>query len=727
MKEYIFATLVFVLSLSCFGGIVQAADIEYVDSFANVNHPEIAYWFFSKELLENERYLTDLDKLASDSKFDMIFLTARNGVNFYDYANMRPIFKKLVERAHLRGIKIGLQLWEDRSKPIAIEDTERIITEGEITLDNNGEGKFTAIAKHVRDPKSIIRSEIFKAFAFKKTSDGFYDLDSLKDITSLATSRSVDPSTLQVDVNSKGLSGYRVYIMAQHYYRYRSNHSPEASQRFIEALDAYRDIPFDGAGLDEYTNLRVTPIWELDKNKEPFRERSYSLSMAKEFQKRYGRSLDRAMFDMRFAPDGRGEVRAAAINQYMDTMREGTMHVENAFYKKAKEVFGKGTFAGLHETHHNSLSGDEIWVTGLNWWNVPREFGQTDESTPTPTQLGIAMSSPGNILYNMFYNKRLDTIIDKSLTDLRYGVRTHYHAINDVQGWGVSVEKPEAITEINKVENCARLLNRFNPALPETKLLVVFGMEALQNWYPNEAQRGLSDINDKLLIEEKARQIWDAGYRNALVPSDLISSGKLTLNSENKPVINGHVFDAIVYLYPQYSKETTLKFLESFLSRGGKLMLEGSATLDFNGRDITRRFNAIRERSSVRGFSIGDLAKLGVIPNAVANGSKNSDGSYVFTDTGSLGNNKTASFTIEIGQDNYSAAYKGLAAIQADGRIGMRKFTAAGFTSLRKNGEVLLSFDSPVDIFVDMANKTPMLTIADRNKMIKPTVNRLLK
>jgi hypothetical protein len=721
-KLLLLISFVLISSLVVFG---QKTQVEYVDNFANINHPQVAYWFFSKELLVNDKYLTDLDKLASESKFNMIFLTARNGLNFYDFDKMRPVFKKLVERAHSKGIKIGLQLWETK-KEVAIENTERIITDGEITLDANGNGSFTAIAKHVRDTKLIIKSALFKVYIFKKTADGFYEPSSLKEITSQVSAQSTDASTVQIDIKTNSnLSGYTAYIMTQHFYNYSSNHSADAANRFVEALEAYRDIPFDGVGLDEYTNLRVSPTWDLEKNKEVFRERYYSLEMAKKFEQKFGQNIDKALFEMRYAPAGKSEIRAKAINFYMDTMREGTMNVENVVYKKAKEIYGKNTFAGLHDTHHNSLAGDEIWVTGLNWWNVPREYGHTDEGTPTPTQMGIAKTYPMNILYNMYYNKSLDNIVNKALTDLRYGIRTHYHAINDIQNWGVSVEKPEALAEINKVENCARLLNRFNPSLPETKLLVIFGMEALQNWYPNEAQRGLSDSNSKFFIEEKAKQIWDAGYRNALVPTDLISNGKLKLDADGKPILSGHKFDAVVFLYPQYAKESTLNFLENYVGNGGKLMIESVATQDFNGKDVSARFNAILAKSTVKNFSIEDVSKLGVTKNALPNGAKNEDGSFVFTDTESLKNDKTATFRIEIDGENYSGEYKGLAAILADKKYGVQKFTASGFKSLSKNGKVILSFEKPTDVYIEKQNGVTKLIIADSAKILKPLINNL--
>ena len=713
--------IVIVLVLCCLfthAKVVKPPRVSYVNAFANIQHPEIAYWFFSKDVIAKDNYMAEIDYLAAKSKFDLIFLTARNGVNFYDFDTMHPVFKKLVDEAHKKGLKIGLQLWENRG-PVAIEHTERMIVENECLLDVNGQGQFTAKARHVRSGVQLIKSDLFKVYAFKKTAEGFYLPGTLKDITTSCKSESPDKETVVVNINSSpDMNGYTAFVMTQHYYNYSSTHDLDAANRFIEALRAYADIPFDGVGLDEYTNLRLATQWESAKAKETFRESPYSLAMAQQFKTKYSYDLERALFDMRYAPQGKPEMRAKAINYYMENMRSGTLQVEQAVYANAKKIFGKDEFAGLHDTHHNSLDGDEIWQTGLNWWNIPREYGQTDESTPTPTQLGIAQSYPNNVLFNMYYNKSLDNITGKALTDLRYGIRTHYHALNDIQGWGVSMDKPETLDQVNPVENCARLLNRFNPSLPQTKLLVIFGMEALANWYPNESQRGICDVNDKLFIEEKAKAIWDAGYRDALVPTDLILDGRLKLDVTGKPVINGHRYDAIVFLYPQYSHTQTLKFLEEFVNKGGKLMTEGDGRYDFDGNDMESRWKAIKIKSTVNGFDVNQLVKLNIHRDSLIDGTLNSDGSYVFTDISSLRNGTLAKFTFEKNGDTFSGQYTGMVAVRISDNGELLKLSASGFKELRKNGKLIFSLDRPADVFADLG-ADPQVMIADTTKSIK--------
>ena len=339
--------------------------------------------------------------------------------------------------------------------------------------------------------------------------------------------------------------------------------------------------------------------------------------------------------------------------------------------------------------------------------------------------MGVAMTHSKNAMYNQYYDKIFPPVEEKALSDLRYGVRTHYHALNDKRPNRFDLQDPEAVAGINKVENCARLLNKFNPLLPKINLLVIFGMEALQNWYPNESDRGVYDINDKLGILAKSLDIWNAGYLNALVPSDVIEKGILKIGANGRPVMNGHTFDAVLYLYPQYAKESELKFLEEYEKGGGKLMLEGKADHDFNANPASKRFAAIYAKATVKGYAVENLPKLGIQKNRLPDGCKNEDGSYVFTNFNSLMGDEVSNFAVNIDGENYTGNYKGMAIISADKKNGLKKFAANGFTQLSRNGESILSFKEPVNIFITRQNGKIDLVVKDSTKSIKPLTNKL--
>ena len=710
-KFFVVCLFASILPFNTANSQIKKQTVDYVSAFDAVNHPNVAYWFFSKDMLSPERFEGKIDSLSKFSKYNLIFLTARNGVDFYKAETMHPIFERLVKYAHSKGLKIALQLWDKRYK-VPLKNTERMIQEGEILLDENGSGSYAVKANFVRDFRSILKSELFKVYAFKKSGSGFYVHGTLTDITAQCTPKE-DKETVVVSIKvDKKMKGYTAYILTQHYYNFCTNHSAEAVNNLTEVLKNYSDIPFDGVGLDEYTNLRVATTWELKKTNEVFRGRSYSLPMGEKLKAATGTEPEKLLFDMRYSPDGKPEIRINAINNYMAVMRSGTMNMEKTIYDKGKEFFGLNTFIGLHNTHHNSLDGDEIWQTGLNWWSVKRDYGHTDEHTPTPTQMGIGFSYPKNVMYNMYYSKSIDDITTKAMSDLTYGIRTHYHAINDIQNWGVSVEDPKALEAINPVENAARLLNRFNPSFPKIKLLVVFGMESLANWYPDSTKRGMTDINNSLKIEEKAVEIWKAGYLNALVPTDLIADGRLKINANGKPELQGHEFDAMIFLYPQYARKSTFDFLKNYVSKGGKLMVEGSATYDFNGNNVSKQWNEIADNALVKSFNIADISKLGITKREFENGVLNEDGSYTFTGI-------KASQNLNIGNSTFTIDCNGLAAIQTDESGNLKKIVGTSFSSLKKNGKTILSLSKPADISVVVANGKADIIVADESKTIK--------
>ncbi len=723
MKKYFLLFLLVSLEAQVFAQ-KSISKIAYLKSFNNVNHPQIAYWFFNKDMLVEQAWKTKIDSLAANSNYTMVFLSSRHGVDFFDPAKMKPIFSSFVKYAHEKGLKVGLQLW-GTNKNTSEESSERVIIENEVVLDQDGKASLTNTAKHVRSQSGKpFKAALLKAYMFKKTVSGFYQPGTLVDVTPLckATSTTESAITLQIQ-NDKKYSGYHVYVVTQHYYRVSSNHSQEAINKFVEVMQAYKDIPFDGIGLDEYTNLKLFATWELQKANAKLRERLYSLDMDKKYKELYRYDIERTFFDMRYAPANQPEIRIKAINTYMDVMRKGSLNVETAVYDYAKKIFGPETFVGLHNSHHNHLDGDEVWQTGLNWWNVKRDYGHTDEETSLPIQMGVAYGYKKNMLYNMYYHKKIEKIEEKAYTDIQYNIRTHYHAVNDVQNWGVSVEQPSALQKINPVEHSARLMNHFNAPLPEVKLLVVFGREALLNWYPDTTKRGLCDINDKLKIEEKAKKIWEAGYKNALVPTDVINDGRLTINANGKAVYNGHVFDAIVFLYPEYAQEKTLKFLEQYVSKGGKLMVEGSLTKDFFGKDVSNRWNKlIAGKTVVKGLDFNKIEALGIQKDKNESACKMLDGSWLFSDYENFTLNRSSSFKQDIEGNLFEGSFKGYAAIKTS-KNQIEKFAATAFQELKLNGQVILALDKPADIVLSYQNSQYNIQIAGHD--IKVLVNKL--
>ena len=224
-------------------------------------------------------------------------------------------------------------------------------------------------------------------------------------------------------------------------------------------------------------------------------------------------------------------------------------------------------------------------------------------------------------------------------------------------------------------------------------------MPRLLNWYPNRSARNLFDVDGSLHIESKVLAIWNAGYRCAVVPSDLIDKGSLKLDAHDRPVLNGHNFCAIVYLYPEYAKQSTLRFLDEFTRRGGALMLEGNATRDFNGVPIRSEFAKIAARARVRGFSMDKFPELGLQKSPLNGiGGELEDGSVILTDLDSLETNQPKKFTVEVNGHSFSGAYIGVFALKAAKDGTLEKLACGGCRPLRRDGRKVLSLRSPVDL-----------------------------
>lgn len=698
-------------ALSLLAGLVAPAwgdtKIAYVPQFPPARHPQIVYWFWQSNTLANAQYLRDVEHMAADSPFNFAFMTER-GVDFYDYGRMHDVFAQTVRAAHAKHIKIGLQLWEFWSgmrvddatfqqRPVLpVEQALALVTEGETVLDASGHADYSVTPNGARDRKPFC-SKVLRVFAFRPTADGFYAPESLQELSSnnwKIVSADAASVTLAIDAPAK-LAGSTVSVFIAHYYNYPDLFNSVMAETFRDVLKHYADIPFDGTALDEYGYLMVTTKFE-----KLFRERFYGRAFASEFQERTGDSLERTLFDMSFAPDGRPEVRMRAINNYFDVLRDGSLRGEKDFYQMSKAIFGTNTLAGVHNTFHNHLTSDDIWRTGLNYWTIPREYGQSDEDWPAPDRMGVLVSHREPVMFDQYYAGDVNAFLKKAFRDARFGGRIHYHAWNDTGRWGKNIADAGVLAAIKPAEEKIRLLNQFDPAAPKLPGLIIFGMPAQINWYPDATARSTWDINGSLGIEQKAQAIWKAGYPCALVPSDLIDSGQLTLDGENHPGLNGHRFECVVFLYPQYAKETTLAFLENYTRGGGQLMLEGNATHDFSGCDIAGRFEKIATRATVRGFDVKQLAKLGVQPNPLSDGAFMEDGAVVFADYASWRTNQAKPFKVNLGGHEFSGSYVGVCALKAGQNGELEKFVCGGFTELQRDGRRIFSLPQPADVLI---------------------------
>jgi hypothetical protein len=676
----------------------SVVNLRYEEPVRNGLYPELLYWFVTPETLAPERYTHDVQHIAHDTEFDFPFLTAREGVNFTGNKPAHDAVAGIVKEAHENGLRIGVSLGlgdGSAAKSASPDEQQTVVADGEGVLDAQGVGNFEASIKL----RSLIpqKTELLRAWAFRKAGPGEYDTDTLVDVTSQVTSSSPQPGTLSVAVKlGPQFAGYTVFALAENWYGAVDLFNPAFAHWIHSVIDEYRDIPLDGTALDEFGYIRIPMVPQT-----PWRGHFAGHAFAARFQQATGMPLEQALFAIRYAPAGHPEVRIRAIDEYWDFFRKGPLGVENEFFQYSRQVFGNKNFAGIHNTYHNHLTNDEAWATGVNWWTIPRQYGMSDEDLSLPLRMGLLVAHPGNIMYDQFYGRDIHRFAEKAMNDARFDARIHYHGYNDTGRWGVDLSTAPFLSQLNPVESKIRLLNRFNPAAPELPLLVIFGMPALLNWYPDESARNEFDVNASLHIEEKVKAIWDAGYRCAVVPSDLIDNGSLQLDKNNRPTLNGHVFRAVVYLYPQYAKQSTLAFLLKYAQHGGRLMLEGAATRDFDGAPIDELFSRIAGKATLNGFNVDKIPQLGVQPSLLRDiGGELEDGSIILTDLSSLESHQPKQFSIDLDGHHFSGSYEGVFALKVAQNGTIEKLACGACSSLDRDGKPALRLANSADLIL---------------------------
>lgn len=186
-------------------------------------HPRILYWFWTPEILHDEKYLKDLKRIDEKSAYTMVVLSAREGMDFCD-RSLIPHFEKAVSYAHRLGLKIVLQLWPEGSNStigISPDEAVSLVSEAEEKIPENGEVSLFCFTDSVRmkEIHTRLKSELLAVYAFKKMGDGKYAPGSLMELTNYAICHEADEG-LSIRLSVPQWKGYTVYAMASHYYAY---------------------------------------------------------------------------------------------------------------------------------------------------------------------------------------------------------------------------------------------------------------------------------------------------------------------------------------------------------------------------------------------------------------------------------------------------------------------------------------------------------------------------
>ena len=609
-----------------------------------------------------------------------------DGVHLHNIPQFKKTVADMVEYAHSIGLNVGLRpppfpgFFDDyRLMPPEFPEVEQInifpladpqkadaiTSDIELTCDEEGYAEGVSVPVWGRHRFPAIYAEILKAYAFDKTggdvAEGFYASGSLVDVTDrvVVTSSRTNRICFEVDLGRE-FAGKTVFVLVAHFYA----HHETGEGHWLEHkkfMDDYADVPIDGIMMDEYSYMLLS--LEIKSGKvPPFRVRRYNHYMNACYRERWGVDLHKLLFDMRYAPERQDAVRIQAINYYFEKLRVFPLEIEQKVYDYAKKTFGEDTYICCHNTFHNNLDLDEVWHTACNWWDIPRDIGHTDENISYPVRMGVMLANKFPMEIDMYYSKKEQDYFDHMAQGAPFNCREFHHTYMSDGFWGNNFTDPTFLRKIRSCDRKIGMLNDWQTEYPKLDVLVVFGSSAQNNWYPNYENRNVWDIDGSLKIMKKCDQMWNAGYRCALVPDYAIEDGRITLEGD-KIAFNGYLFDHCVFMYPKYAKAETYEFLNKAGAAGASVVAVGQANVDFNGNPAELTIPCYEE------FNLDILQTMGCPVRIIPDGCVYTDGSFCIVHADGLVEGTPKYFEFELDGVRYNGDCTGVLAYRKDGRV----------------------------------------------------------
>jgi hypothetical protein len=504
-----------------------------------------------------------------------------------------------------------------------------------------------------------------------------------------------------------------VFAIAVSWFDFNDVFSKENDDFFYDLLKYYSTIPLEGIALDEmgypwHVSFDFSPSTYSVWNNSPY----FSWSMQEKYTKQYGRDLLLDYLNRYIGSSDDSKEQIKSINYYFEFIRSEIVRVETFFYDSVKGLFGENSFVGVHPTWYaieETQNTPEVWKNGINWWEVPRDYGFTDEIMIYPVRLALAHKANSNIFYNMWYSEAtlcIDTFISEIYRNVRYGGRTislSYECINEI-GIVMQLKDPGLLEKVSEAEDAISLINSFQKSSAASDILVIMGIPAACNFLVNKDGKGEWNAHKNRFKDsfEIARNIWESGYNCDLVGSYEIDNGNVYVNESDCIIYGNQNYNYVIIVNPEFCKSSILSFIERIRLTDKGITVIGDMKYDFDGNDVKSLFKSIitgidfyhstPETSDL--LYLFDLFKIRT--NRVQYGSILQDGSIILTAPSPVlasGNYFECVFThleskIEIKAND-------LVGIKIDSKGNIERLVAPGLIELRINEHPIYQFPKP--------------------------------
>lgn len=638
----------------------------YTSNFQLDTTPRILYWKWDEGIFEENVLENKISDILKRSNFDLVYVSFHwIKVPFVD-ERITHCIRKCCDILHSAGKLFMLDIdVRNEAKSFFEEYPDKaagFIWYEDVVLDQNGHGKIVIKPQKVvrwwniqeKTPRTLIKSVAFDVSDgnMEFVSDSIIDISEYINISYDEKSKYFETEVftdlglnqddvvysdevMVVDINA-GIenAGKTAVVIPYVDHVCPDFFSEEIYLYYQKMFDAVSDIPLDGIGVDEWGYSLPIAGWKKEGGIY-IHAIPYTHGMRDKYHKLYNEDLDESLIHMYYMDKVNKNKSVKAINQYIETFRIGNVHNEEWIYDTAKRMFGEKAFVGAHPTWNGEkhIFGMEALYNGLDWWEVKRDYAQTDEFVIIPIRAAMARKAGGPVWFNMFYQTartELDQHVPQSWRNIKYGGRQHQLGYECPREGILEFCNEGVLEQVSEIEGRIKRLNDIQVSQPDSRVLCVFGYENATSWIDSErVKKEWVSWNENLVLSTSiAEQIFELGYFCDLIPSYEIDNGSVKIIDGN--VCYGpmnHTYDAVVLVNANYCKISTIDFLNNYALNGGNLIICSDIATLSDGSSAREEFEMLERNSIVKykiDYSLDNLdmfeceEKLGEVAKAYA-------------------------------------------------------------------------------------------------------------
>lgn len=631
-------------------------------------YPKIIYWKWNDDLLDHKILEEKVEDIVRRSDFDVIAMSP-HGMQNHDISlrspEMKASIKKAVELFAKHGRKFTAEVnvgqYAEFPKIFAKAPNKfmHFTRLYDADLDENGCAVIDIIPTNAVKVKftnlKVVKkvTGIYGAWVVEPRENMTFADGSEIDAVHFCKIVDLEDDLQQIEVNAgKANAGKKVIIYPDVKLDDPDKMSDEYRQAEIELIEDMGDTGIFGVTVDEWglrtlvQNGTIPSIYISEDTKLHYFEHC-------------GRDLYRDLLYFHYTPEGDKGISVLVVNKYMETIRNRMSDDETAIYNATKRVFGEGAFVGFHPTWYCAPNGFamEAPYNGIDWWQVKRDYSQTDERVMIPIRLAMARGATKPVWYNMWYSQStldIKTYYRETWVNARFGGRTNYLGYECYEPNTVLTLWQEGRLEsITEMERVATRINDFQTTLPNSRVLCLFAMEQFTNWQ-------ITDHGCKAMRPGMTGHREIVGFANKLFANnilfDLVPTSEIDRNNlrieDGKIKYYSHDYDAIVIAGPEGMSGKAVDFVNACAKLTKNIAMVGECHLFNDGSECKEGFEAIENKYPMN-VDAAEIAKLllemGVSANMTQNSATFEDGSVIYTTDGALnvGNPLEAEFELE--------------------------------------------------------------------------------